>query len=102
MMFSCQQSGSTLEIAIQASHFEAAAARQFDEELRQSPGLAEAEALRIDLRRVESIDSLAVHSLVSLRDTSPRSVSLVNPQPPVQRVLRLLRLERLFTIENAA
>lgn len=106
MMLSCHQAGTTLEIAVQAPHFEAGAARQFEEELQQSPGLAEADILRIDLRRVESIDSLAVHSLVSLAETAPRAgrsgaISLLNAQPPVQRVLRMLRLERLFSIEDS-
>ncbi|MCC6882626.1 MAG: STAS domain-containing protein [Verrucomicrobiales bacterium] len=103
MTLSYHQAGSVLEIAIEEPHFEAGAARKFEEEVHHGPAFADAHSLNIDMGHVERIDSLAVHSLLALQEMMPQPqsvISLINPQPPVHRVLRMLRLDRVFRIES--
>jgi len=59
----------------------------------------EVERLTIDLRAVSFLDSSGVGALLSVYKKLPPdkpSVKLLNVQPPVQTVVELLRLHRIF------
>src|SRR4051812_15352117 len=60
-------------------------------------------AIEIDLSQTEFVDSSGLGALVSVyKLANPRgsavAVRLVNPAPPIQQILELTRLHRLFEI----
>ncbi len=60
--------------------------------------------LEIDLSETTFLDSCGVGALISLRKAAERAdgtICLVNPQPPVQQILELTRMHRVFTITKA-
>ena len=55
----------------------------------------------IDLSRTVFIDSCGLGALISLQKTAAKAegrVRLLNPQPSVQQILDLTRMERIFDI----
>ncbi len=90
----------TLCLTVNAPRLDAATARDFKKASDEcwKPGV---ESLTIDLRAVEFLDSSGVGALLSVYKKLPPdkpSVKLLNVQPPVQTVIELLRLHRIFTI----
>jgi len=81
---------------------ETATARSFRDMVREAchPDLRE---LEIDLSQIQFIDGSGIASLLSLFhifDHTRGSIILSHPQPPVQRLLQLLRLDRIFLIRT--
>jgi anti-sigma B factor antagonist len=82
----------------------AASARLFHNEINAAilPGL---ENIEIDLSEVGFVDGVGLGALVSLYKTASDrgkteaiTVRLLHPQPPVQQLLELTRMHRLFEI----
>ena len=91
----------TLCLAIKASRLDAASARDFKKECEQL-WRPEIERLTIDMHTVEFLDSSGVGALLSVYKRLPRenpSVKLLRVTPPVQSVIELLQLHRIFEIQ---
>lgn len=87
-------------ILIDIAKFDASAVPAFKTELKELD-LGLAEALDIDLQKIEFMDSSGVGALLSLYKNLPaetRELRLVNVRPVVRDVLELLRLHRIFTL----
>lgn len=53
--------------------------------------------LQLDMQDVTFLDSAGISSLIQLRERHPeRSVTIVNPSPPVERVLGIVGLKDAF------
>ena len=90
----------TLYLTVHAPRLDAASAREFKKACEEH-WQAGVESLALDLRAVEFLDSSGVGALLSVYKKLPPdkpSVKLLNVQPPVQTVIELLRLHRIFTI----
>jgi anti-sigma B factor antagonist len=90
----------TLCLTVHTTRLDAASARDFKKACDEywQPTV---ERLTIDLREVEFLDSSGVGALLSVYKKLPAdkpSVKLLHVQPPVQTVIELLRLHRIFTI----
>jgi anti-sigma B factor antagonist len=94
--------GTTLEVMVHASRLDASTARVFKKRCEEvwHPEVA---AVSADLQQVSFLDSSGVGALLSLyrRLPSPNpSIKLRRVQPAVRAVIELLRLHRIFEIEN--
>ena len=94
--------GTTLEVMVNASRLDASTAREFKKRCEEvwRPDVA---AISADLAQVSFLDSSGVGALLSLYQRLPSSnpsVKLRRVQPAVQAVIELLRLHRIFEIEN--
>ena len=94
--------GTTLEVMVNASRLDASTAREFKKRCEEvwRPEVA---AVSADLAQVSFLDSSGVGALLSLYRRLPSSnpsVKLRRVQPAVQAVIELLRLHRIFEIEN--
>jgi anti-sigma B factor antagonist len=90
----------SLYLTVNAPRLDAASARDFKQACADAwrDGI---ERLTIDLDAVSFLDSSGVGALLSVYKKLPPdqpSVNLVKVQPPVQTVIELLRLHRIFTI----
>lgn len=59
--------------------------------------------IQIDLSETMFVDSCGLGALISLHKTTcgrNGTVKLVNPTPPVQQILELTRMHRIFEIVN--
>src|SRR5258706_8148472 len=59
--------------------------------------------IEIDLSQTNFVDSCGLGALISLHKTTCNrngTVRLVNPTPPVQQILELTRMHRIFEIVN--
>lgn len=93
--------GATLELVVLVTRLDAASAREFKEECAKA-WTPRTNAVIADLSKLEFIDSSGVGALLSLYKRLPPpnpSVKLRGVQPPVQAVIELLRLHRIFEIE---
>lgn len=93
--------GTTLHLSVLVSRLDAATAREFKEECAKV-WPAEGTAVIADLSKLEFIDSSGVGALLSLYKRLPppnQSVKLRGVQAPVQAVIELLRLHRIFELE---
>jgi anti-sigma B factor antagonist len=60
--------------------------------------------IEIDLSQTMFVDSCGLGALISLHKTTCNrkgTVRLVNPTPPVQQILELTRMHRIFEIVNS-
>jgi anti-sigma B factor antagonist len=89
----------TLKVAVTAARLDALAVREFKAgiEAAWSPAVRR---VVIDLSPVSFVDSSGVGALLSVfkKLEAPASVKLLHLQPPVQSVIELLRLHRVFEI----
>jgi anti-sigma B factor antagonist len=93
--------GLTLHLTVLVARLDAATAREFKEECAKI-WPAEVTAVVADLSRLEFIDSSGVGALLGLYKRLPApnpSVKLRGVQQPVQAVIELLRLHRIFELE---
>jgi anti-sigma B factor antagonist len=96
-----QTQAGTLQIILKAKRLDAASAGEFKQESKAawSPAV---NAVTIDLRAVDFVDSSGVGALLSLYKKLPPgqpSVRLMHLTPTVQSVIELLRLHRIFEIQ---
>src|SRR5438045_922731 len=90
--------GTNLYLSVNVSRLDASTAGSFKRECEElwRPGITTVEA---ELSQVEFIDSSGVGALLSLYKRLPPpnpKVKLDKVQPPVQAVIELLRLNRIF------
>lgn len=91
-----------LDLVVNSSRLDAAAARGFKEECAAlwQPTV---DRVTIDLAAVEFVDSSGVGALLSgykRMSGETAKVKLKRARPPVQAVLELLRLHRIFDIQS--
>ena len=94
--------GADLFLTIAVPRLDAAAAPDFKKTIESiwKPGISRVTA---DLSQVEFVDSSGVGALLSLYKRLPMpnpGVKLQHMKPPVQAVIELLRLHRIFGIES--
>ena len=90
----------TLSIRVKIPRLDAAASREFKSESAAAwrPNVS---AVVIDLGAVDFLDSAGVGALLSIHKRLPAEkpgAKLINLRPPVQAVIELLRLHRIFEI----
>jgi anti-sigma B factor antagonist len=96
-----QSDGDTLRVSAIAE-LSAANANAFRDETRQAFG-ADQRNIEIDLSQTTAVDSCGLGALVALhKTTSARGgvLRLLNPLPPVQQILELTRMHRIFEVIN--
>lgn len=101
--FSITPDDDTLEIVLKMGKFEARAVEAFNEAVEQQWTKGIHSAI-IDMKAVEFIDSSGVGALLALRKRLPvdsPDITLVRPQKGILSVLEMLRLHRIFRIEEA-
>ena len=92
----------TLSIRVKIPRLDAAAAREFKTESATAWRPA-VERVIIDLGAVDFLDSAGVGALLSIHKRLPAEkpgAKLIHLRPPVQAVIKLLRLHRIFEIEG--
>lgn len=92
----------TLHLTVKVPRLDAAAAREFKIECA-AVWRPSVERLIIDLAAVDFLDSSGIGALLSVHKRLPAEkpgVKLVNVRPPVQAVIELLRLHRIFEIQS--
>lgn len=102
MEFDVQQIGPDLLIRSLSGRIDAAGAVQFKDQILS---LVQDSAGRVmlDLSAVAFLDSSGLGALVAIRRMlGARSFELVSPTTPVMRVLRLTRMDMVFTIHHPA
>ena len=80
----------------------AANTHQFRDEVNGAMGDAH-KNIEIDLSETMFVDSCGLGALISLHKTTCNrngTVRLLNPTPPVQQILELTRMHRIFEIVN--
>jgi anti-sigma B factor antagonist len=93
--------GTTLQIVVKVARLDASAVRDFKKET-QKIWNSKINDVRVDLSQVSFLDSSGIGALLSLYKRLPPSnpgFKLLRVQPPVQAVIELLRLHRVFDIE---
>jgi anti-sigma B factor antagonist len=94
-----QNDGTTLRVSA-VSELSAANANSFRDETRQALG-NEQRNIEIDLSQTASVDSCGLGALVALHKTASSRggiLRLLNPTPPVQQILELTRMHRIFEV----
>jgi len=97
-----QASGDTLQI-LGVTQLAAANANAFRDWVRES--FAETQKnIEIDLSQTAFLDSYGLGALVELHKTAcsrAGRLRLLNPQPPVEQVLQLTRMDQIFEIAKS-
>ncbi len=95
------KSGSLL-ITINESKFDASGVDDFRQKLVEAWN-DRIRLVKIDFSEVEFIDSSGIGALLSVQKRLTQTdepVTILNAQPPVISVIELLRLQRVFTLQN--
>ena len=99
MDLATERQGAVLVVRVGERRLDAAVAIQFKDALRRT---ADAGAGRVvlDLSEVEFLDSSGLGALVAaMKQLGPGCpLDLASPQPPVERVLRLTRMDSVFMV----
>lgn len=88
-----------LHIKILVSSLDAANANAFKDQVKTCLSGAVTQA-ELDLSAVEFMDSSGIGAILSVYKQLETRLLLINPQPPVLSILELLRLHRVFKIEQ--
>lgn len=102
-MFGFAKTGSTLRININSDKFDASVVDDFTTLVEEHLD-AEIKSVSIDVSALEYIDSSGIGALLGLSrrlSDSSDAVCLVSPRPSVVEILEMLRLQRVFKIEEA-
>jgi len=91
-----------LRLEVGVNRLDAASARGFKQEI-EAIWSGDIEQVELDFNKVEFVDSSGIGALLAIykrlsQKESP--VRLVNVAPPVQSVIELLRLHRIFEIRR--
>ena len=102
MNLEAEARGDLLVVRVQEERIDAAAAIQFKDRMRelvQAPG----SRVLLDLSRVTFLDSSGLGAVVSVMKLlgPDRRLELAALGPVVQKVFRLTRMDRVFTIHDA-
>ncbi|WP_295048312.1 STAS domain-containing protein [uncultured Paracoccus sp.] len=92
-----------LIVTVQDSRIDAAIATRFKDKLREIV-LRGRKPVRLDMRRVDFMDSSGLGAMIAVRKALPESLPLVleGLTPNVERVFRLTRMDSVFDIRPAA
>jgi anti-sigma B factor antagonist len=94
-----ENNGDTLR-ASAIAELSAANANSFRDEARHAFGESQRN-IEIDLSQTASVDSCGLGALVALHKTAVARggvLRLLNPTPPVQQILELTRMHRIFEV----
>ncbi len=94
-----QNNGETLRVSA-VTELSAANANSFRDETRDA-FTEDQRNIEIDLSQTSAVDSCGLGALVALhKTTSSRGgvLRLLNPTPPVQQILELTRMHRIFEV----
>jgi len=94
-----QSDGDTLR-ASGIAELNAANANSFRDETRQAFGQSQRN-IEVDLSQTTAVDSCGLGALVALHKTAAARggvLRLINPTPPVQQILELTRMHRIFEV----
>lgn len=97
-----QIEGTTLKLVVKAARLDASTVREFKQECRKIWN-SKINDLWADLSQVTFLDSSGVGALLSLYKLLPSSSPVFKQrkvQPPVQAMIELLRLHRVFDVES--
>ncbi|WEF24616.1 STAS domain-containing protein [Paracoccus sp. S3-43] len=91
-----------LIVTIQDARIDAAIATRFKDRLREIV-LRGRKPVRLDMRRVDFMDSSGLGAMIAVRKALPESLPLVleGLTPNVERVFRLTRMDSVFDIRPA-
>lgn len=91
-----------LVVTIQDARIDAAIATRFKDRLREIV-LRGRKPVRLDMRRVDFMDSSGLGAMIAVRKALPESLPLVleGLTPNVERVFRLTRMDSVFDIRPA-
>lgn len=91
-----------LAVTIEESRIDAAIATRFKDRLREII-LRGRKPVRLDMRRVDFMDSSGLGAMIAVRKALPESLPLVldGLTPNVERVFRLTRMDSVFEIRPA-
>lgn len=96
-----QNNGDTLRVSA-VTELSASNANSFRDEARQALGQGQRN-IEIDLSQATAVDSCGLGALVALHKTASSRggiLRLLNPTPPVQQILELTRMHRIFEVIN--
>lgn len=93
---------SLLTVTVEESRIDAAIATRFKDRLREIV-LRGRKPIRLDMRRVDFMDSSGLGAMIAVRKALPESLPLVleGLTPNVERVFRLTRMDSVFDITPA-
>lgn len=94
-----QNNGDTLRLSA-VTELNAANANSFRDEARHAFG-REQQNIEVDLSQTTAVDSCGLGALVALHKTASSRggvLRLLNPTPPVQQILELTRMHRIFEV----
>ena len=99
MDLATERQGGVLVVRVEERRLDAAIAIQFKDALRRTAD-AGANRVVLDLSDVEFLDSSGLGALVAaMKQLGPGCpLDLAGPQPPVERVLRLTRMDSVFSV----
>lgn len=102
MDFACHDSGGMRLIAVEASRIDAAVAIQFKDRVRELTADGPMRVI-LDLSQVSFLDSSGLGAVVAAMKQlgDGRRLELAGLTPNVQKVFRLTRMDRVFTIHPA-
>lgn len=92
----------TLQLVVKVKRLDASVAREFKNEL-QAAWTDKVRAVTIDLGDVEFVDSSGIGAMLGVfrrLGTQNASVRLLKVRAPVQSVIELLRLNRVFEVQG--
>lgn len=93
---------SLLTVTVEESRIDAAIATRFKDRLREIV-LRGRKPVRLDMRRVDFMDSSGLGAMIAVRKALPEALPLVleGLTPNVERVFRLTRMDTVFDIRPA-
>ncbi len=97
-----QVDNGVLRLELSVNRLDASASRDFKRQVDEM-WLSDVTQVELDFKRVDFIDSSGVGALLGVYKRLPQAdgkVRLTSVQAPVQSVIELLRLHRIFEIEN--
>lgn len=97
------ETDSHLTVTVEESRIDAAIATRFKDRLREIV-LRGRKPVRLDMRRVDFMDSSGLGAMIAVRKALPESLPLVleGMTPNVERVFRLTRMDSVFDIRPAS
>lgn len=95
--------GDVLAVTVEDERLDAAVATPFKDEMRRVMDIGGGTVM-LDLGRVDFMDSSGLGALIAVLKSMPakRLLVLTGLQPNVQRVLKLTRMDSVFTIQTAS
>lgn len=103
MRLHTEHRGEELLVVVEEARLDAAVATAFKDQMRQAMA-AGGSVVAIDLSRVDFMDSSGLGALIAVLKGMPpgRRLELLDLRPNVARVLRLTRMDSVFTIRDGA